>query len=190
MTVAVLPAKASDDELARLIADGDQASLGLLFDRHHADVRRLVRRLGIGPADAEDLVQQTFLEVAAAADRFDGRAPMRTWILGIAAMMVRRHRRSFARWLRGLGAIHASDSARPLPPTPAEVFDERQRAARAERALLKLSRKKRDVFVLVVLEGLRGEDVASALAIPVATVWTRLHHARRELRAHLTEEEV
>jgi RNA polymerase sigma-70 factor (ECF subfamily) len=57
--------------------------------------------------------------------------------------------------------------------------------ARAQRALSRLSAKKREVFVLVALEGMSGAEVANALHIPVATVWTRLHHARLELRAAL-----
>ena len=52
-----------------------------------------------------------------------------------------------------------------------------------ERALAKLSARKRAVFVLVELEGLTSEEVAKALEIPAATVRTRLLHARRELHA-------
>jgi RNA polymerase sigma-70 factor (ECF subfamily) len=55
------------------------------------------------------------------------------------------------------------------------------------RALFELSPKKREVFVLVALEGLSGEEVATTLGIPVNTVWTRLHHARSELRHALEE---
>ena len=45
------------------------------------------------------------------------------------------------------------------------------------------------VFVMIVIEGAPGEEVAAALGLPLATVWTRLHHARRELREHLKESE-
>ncbi len=65
----------------------------------------------------------------------------------------------------------------------------RQRAEKMSRALAALSPKKREVIVLVTIEGLSGEEVASLLAIPVATVWTRLHHARRELSLAVFEEE-
>jgi len=43
-------------------------------------------------------------------------------------------------------------------------------------------------FVMVELEDASGKDAARALGIPLATVWTRLHHARRELRQYLAEE--
>ncbi len=51
--------------------------------------------------------------------------------------------------------------------------------------LAKLSDEKRLVLLLIELEGLSGDDVARTLGIPVATVWTRLHYARAELREHL-----
>ena len=51
--------------------------------------------------------------------------------------------------------------------------------------LARLSEDKRLVLLLIELEGLSGDDVASTLGIPVATVWTRLHYARVELREHL-----
>jgi RNA polymerase sigma-70 factor (ECF subfamily) len=60
---------------------------------------------------------------------------------------------------------------------------------RLQRAIDKLSDKKREVFVLITVEGLSGQDAAEVLNIPVNTVWTRLHHARLELRAAVEEDE-
>jgi DNA-directed RNA polymerase specialized sigma24 family protein len=45
--------------------------------------------------------------------------------------------------------------------------------------------KNREAFVLIVLEGVEAEQAAAALGVPLGTLWTRLHHARRELRARL-----
>ena len=63
------------------------------------------------------------------------------------------------------------------------------RVVLAGEALASLSEKKREVVVLVTIEGMSGEEVAALLGIPVATVWTRLHHARREMSARMLEEE-
>lgn len=175
-----------DDELTRRIAAGDAACLGALFERHQANVRRFIGRMGVSADDADDLVQQTFLQVVTAARRFDGRATARAWLFGVAAMIVRRHRFSlarlakrFTRWVGDEPAAEGADVAEAMVTT--------QECARAVAALAKLSPKKRAVFVMIVMEDARGEDVAAVLGIPVATVWTRLHHARRELRAHLKE---
>jgi RNA polymerase sigma-70 factor (ECF subfamily) len=176
-----------DAELIEAIAAGDLNGLGPLFDRYAADVSRLVARLGVHAADVDDLVQNTFLELPRAAARFEPGRSVRVWLFGIAVVMVRRHRRSLARLAAQLG-VWAREPRQVSSESPSEKIEQAAGAARARRALDRLSPKKREVFVMVALEQIRGEEVARALGIPVATVWTRLHHARLELRAHLSED--
>ncbi len=178
---------ASDAELCARIAGGEVAALGQLFDRHAEAVRRVVGRLGVRPGDVDDVAQATFLDVLEAAKGYDGRASARPWLVGMAVIRVRRHRRSLARLATKLAVW--SWEPKPEVETPEVSVELRQKAARAERALASLSDKKREVFVLAALEGLPGEEVAKSLGIPVATVWTRLHHARIELREALMTEE-
>ncbi len=174
-----------DDELTSRIAEGDLAGLGVLYDRHNADVRRFLGHMGIAACDVEDLVQQTFLEVAKAAQRYDAsRASVRAWLFGVAAMVARRHRRSLSRLARLL-ARRLSDG--PGSPDSGEMLASRVDLRRARVALQSLSPKKREVFVMIVIEEARSEEVAAVLGIPLGTVWTRLHHARRELRELLKE---
>jgi len=186
--VPVSPETGTDDgELLARIATGDLESLGVFFERHEPVVRRCLGRLGASRADADDLVQTTFLEVVRAATRFDPNYPVRAWLLGITTLMVRRHRRSVRRHAARL-STWAGVLRREVAPTPAELFERDDAARRMAAALERLSRKKREVFVLVTLEGLSGEEAAASLRIPVKTVWTRLHHARLELRAALAED--
>jgi RNA polymerase sigma-70 factor (ECF subfamily) len=177
---------ASDEELVQRLAAGQTGSLDALFYRYHATVRRFLSRLQVAPSDLDDLVQLTFLHVMRAAPRFDPTRPVNTWMLGLAMMVVRRHRRSLGRLLRKLTAL--AKEPRLLPRTPVEMLGEEEAVRRAQRALAVLSKKKREVFVMVALERLSGEEVAEVLGIPLGTVWTRLHHARRELRAVLLEQ--
>lgn len=176
-----------DAELLSRVSNGDMGALGALFDRYEADVRRVVIRLGVREGDADDLVQATFLDVLARASTYDGRASARPWVIGLAVIHVKRQRRSFAR----LAARLARWATEPTesPEQPDHRAEQGELSRRAQAALDALSAKKREVFVLTVLEGLSGEEVASTLDIPVATVWTRLHHARRELREALSLEE-
>jgi len=174
----------SDAELLEAVAAGDLDALGVIFDRYQPDVRRYLGRLGIPREDVDDLVQATFLEVVRAAKRFDPERAARSWLFGIATMMVRRHRRSVSRALARL-AKWASLARDEAPDTPAERFESNETGRRFELAFNELSTKKREVFTLVVVEGFSGEEAARELGIPVNTVWTRLHHARRELRAAL-----
>ena len=176
----------ADAELLASICHGDLRALGILFDRHEPAVKRLIGRMGVAAHEIDDLVQLTFLDVARAAPRFDPALPVRSWLFGLAIMVVRRHRRSIARFATRV-AKWATEPPPRGPTLPDDALDTRRRADQAARALARLSRKKQEVFVMVVLEGMRGEEAAEALGIPVATVWTRLHHARRELRGHLKE---
>lgn len=179
----------SDAELLGAIASGNLDALGELFDRHEPDVRRYIARLGVAPGDVDDLVQGTFLEVVRAAERFDPAHPARSWLLGIATVMVRRHRRSLGRALTRLLGLTTAPRA-PGPERPDQLYELDESTRRLHAAFSRLSAKKREVFVLCTFEGLSGAEVARALGIPVNTVWTRLHHARQELFAALAESEV
>ena len=176
----------SDQELIELVGVGNLAALGELFDRYECDVRRVIIRLGVQAGDADDLVQNTFLDLIRAAGRYDPSLPARNWLFGLAVILVRRHRRSLSRLAaRLLLRVHLpiSDS----PATPAAELERDQELARFQRAFARLSAKKREVFTLITLEGLSSEEVSRALHIPVPTVRTRLHHARQELRASLSD---
>jgi RNA polymerase sigma-70 factor (ECF subfamily) len=186
MTMPLPRSTRSDGELVQSIAAGDLDALGILFDRHEAALRRFFARLGMSEADADDLVQATFLEVVRAAPRFDPHLPLRGWLYGLASIMARRHRRTLARAakrLLGWASLTWLDS----PQTPAAELERDRELQRFQHAFARIAPKKREVFVLVVLEGLSGEEAASALQVPVNTVWTRLHHARRELREALEQ---
>jgi RNA polymerase sigma-70 factor (ECF subfamily) len=181
-------AQAYDAALVAAVAAGNLEALGELYDRHEPAVRRFLARLGVSKGDADDLVQLVFLEIVHAAPRFDPKLPARAWILGLASVMVRRHRRSVARAVARL-VVWAGFARDQQPEPPDAGVESRESRARLERAFATISAKKREAFVLVVLEGLSGEEAARALGVPVNTIWTRLHHARRELRAALEEQQ-
>lgn len=177
----------SDAALVHQIAKGDLHALGMLFDRYEQEVRRFLARMQVPSGDLDDLVQVTFLEVVRPAQRFDATRDVRPWLFGLAAISVKRHRRTLGRVARKLAAW-AREPMTSRQKSPAELAEETDSARRAALALQTLSAKKRDVFVMVVMENLSGEATARALGIPVATVWTRLHHARRELQGMLRED--
>lgn len=181
------PDHEDDETLVRRLAEGKLDALGALFDRHRTDVANYLLRLGLASSDVDDVVQLTFLDLAKASPRFDGRTAARSWIFGIATMVVRRHRRSMRRWITCL-AGRVFEARRAPPRDPHDELQRCEDETRFRRALDAISEKKREAFVLVTMEGLSGEEAAAALGIPVATVWTRLHHARLALRAHLEED--
>lgn len=179
-----------DAELLRQTAQGELGALGELYDRYQRDVCRvLARTLGGGGngGDVEDLVQATFLELPKIAGGFDGRDSCRAWLCGVAVRLAARRRRSVGRWLRVLASFGAA-TRDTRAADPQAIASGREELRLLERALAKLSAKKRDVFVLVELEGLSAEEASAALGIPAGTVRTRLFHARDELLATMKRE--
>ncbi len=163
----------------------------VLFRRHFDDVFRIVARLlgpGASEADIEDVVQLVFLQTHRSLPRFRGDAKVSTWLYGIASRVVLTQLRSWGRQRRLERAVEAELETLELQ-SPEKSAAERQALARVWRGLMKIKPKKRVVYVLFEVEGHSGEAIAEQLGIPVATVWTRLHHARRELNQWLAKQE-
>jgi RNA polymerase sigma-70 factor, ECF subfamily len=168
--------ESTDPELMRQLAAGQIGALGELYDRHHAALRSFIGRATRDAHDVDDLVHATFLAVAKSAERYDGRSSCRPWLIGTAAHLLRRRQRASGRFVEILRALRGSlQPARdPCPALQARTD--------VERALAGLSEPKRTALLLAEVEGLSCDEIARALDIPVGTVWTRLHAARRELR--------
>lgn len=173
-----------DAELLAAIAAGDVVALGQLYDRHARDVWRAVRRATNDSPDSEDLVHATFLKLPRIAASFDGRVSCRAWLSGVAVNEALHHNRGFRR-LRNAVAGLARAIQRPPAADPEVQASRNQDVAALDRALASLTPKKRAVFALVELEGMAQESVAVVLGIPPATVRTRLHNAKREIRIQM-----
>lgn len=171
----------SDPELMRRLAGGEIGALGELYDRHRNPVRRFLARATSDADDVDDLVHATFLAAAKSASRYDGRPSCRPWLVGIAAQLLRRRRRSVGYLFAVLSSLRGM---RTTTTDPRPVLQAR---ADVERALGRLSEAKRITLLLAEVEGLSSPEIAEALGIPIGTVWTRLHAARRELRRALEE---
>lgn len=168
-----LRSTAGDGALLARVAQGDTAAFGALYDHYAPGLLRFARRLE--PQDAEDIVQTTFLRALRLAASFDAQAPSaRSWLFAIAAHVAQERKRTVRRWTAAL--LRLSEQPRRIAPATSDArFD-------LDRALAQLSVAKRTVLVLAEVEGFACEEIASMLEIPIGTVWTRLHHARRELR--------
>jgi RNA polymerase sigma factor (sigma-70 family) len=174
----------SDADLMRALAAGELGPLGELYDRYQDDVRQFARRACARPGDADDVVHDTFLTASRAAGTYDGRACARPFLIGIAARLLRTRRRGWARWTEVLGAF-VSTQAEAVERTPEDFAASTEKAERLERALSRLTEQKRLVLLMFEHEGLPGEEIARALDIPLGTVWTRLYHARADMRRAL-----
>lgn len=147
---------------------------------------RVARRLTHSPQDAEDVVQETLIRAFRSIDRFDGRYP-RAWLLTILRNathnMYRRVRPQLADSPEELLQLPAA-GPEGRNGTEERVLDGVVEAEVAE-ALLALSQSFREVVILVDVEGLTYQEAAEVLGIPTGTVMSRLHRARRRMRARL-----
>jgi RNA polymerase sigma factor (sigma-70 family) len=153
-----------------------------LYDRHVRQIHRYVTRR-LGDSAADDVVGETFLAAFRRRRRYDlGRADARPWLYGIAANLIGKHRRAEIRMLRAL----ARTGADPVAESYADGVDARVSAAAAKRdlaaGLASLAAGDREVLLLIAWADLTYDEVAVALGIPVGTVRSRLHRARRKVR--------
>ncbi|GAB3394246.1 RNA polymerase sigma factor [Amycolatopsis echigonensis] len=147
---------------------------------------RVARSLTGQPADAEDLVQDTLLRAFRAIDRFDGQHP-RAWLLTILRNAEHnRHRRARPDLLADPDdALARLDAGRDPAPSPEQAIVDERFEIEVERAFAALPDKHREVVALVDVHGLGYADAADALGVPVGTVMSRLHRARKRIRDHL-----
>ena len=174
----------TDEALLLAVGKGDTAALGELYDRYHLAIYRFVSRLaGADAADVDDLLQNTFIEVAKSAGRCRIKASVRNWIFGIAANVVKRHVQRGVRHQKILSAL------RTVPPpaefSPFHLTADRETLQILEQALDQLPPKLKIPFVMYEIEGIPGVEIASILCVRKGTLWRRLHEARHILLAEL-----
>lgn len=156
-----------------------------LYDRHAPAIHRFAaRRLGNHAAD--DVVSETFLAAFRRRQRYElDRVDARPWLYGIASRLIGRQRRSEIRMWRAI----ARTGVDPYADCETALIDARLEAAGARRqlaaALAELSAGDRDVLLLIAWGELSYDEVATALAIPIGTVRSRLSRARHRVRAQL-----
>ena len=145
--------------------------------------RRLAWRLvGGDEAAAEDVTQEAFVRAYQALDRFRGEASLETWFYRILV----RQAYNYRRW-RAVRTLWQQESeAEPADPTPVAQGDPGLRR-RIAQALDHLSRRQREAFVLVHLEGFTVQECADFLRKPSGTIKSHLHRALVKLRAELAD---
>jgi RNA polymerase sigma-70 factor, ECF subfamily len=149
-----------------------------LYSAYFHHVTRWARAFGCPQADVDDVAQETFLVARRRLDQFQG-GNAAGWLYRIAQHVTRGHRRRA--WLRRV--LHGNPEAAPTEArhsSPVEALEQRE-ARRLMHALLsQLTERRRTTFFLFEIEGYSGEEIAQLEGVAVATVYTRLHHARRD----------
>jgi len=174
-----------DHDLIRLSAAEPEA-FGQIFDRHAGTIHRYLARR-IGRLLADDLTAETFLIAFRRRDKYDmSHADARPWLYGIAANLLRGHQRAEIRQYRALartGVDPVYDAFEDSENRVIAATDVRALAG----VLADLPAGERDVLTLIAQAQLSYPEVARALDIPVGTVRSRLHSARKRIRTALPD---
>jgi RNA polymerase sigma-70 factor (ECF subfamily) len=155
-------------------AAGERIGVEVLFREHAQFVATFLMRLGTPSQDVEDLLQEVFVIAHRKGGFVRGPAQPRSWLGAIAANVARTGHRSRRR--------RREDADSPVVEqlsAQAPLETESLARVRLERALAALPIEQRAAFVLFELEGESCESIAAVWDVPVGTVYSRLHHARR-----------
>ncbi|MDP7163320.1 MAG: sigma-70 family RNA polymerase sigma factor [Phycisphaerae bacterium] len=190
------PIAFDDLALVRQFRKGDMEAFSLLVAKYQDRIYNMLLRMVARPADAEELAQEAFLRAMERISQFGGRSKFYTWLFRIATNLAisrqrRRGRIKFhsldgpeeydGRGPRALGTAQAA--RREASPLTAAVTKETN--ARVAAAIDELDEEFRLVVVLRDIEEMDYAQVAEVMDVPVGTVKSRLHRARRMLRDRL-----
>jgi RNA polymerase sigma-70 factor (ECF subfamily) len=142
-----------------------------------------LQRLGVRRADLDDVCHDVFIVVQRKLPEFDQRAKLPTWLFGICTRVAANYRRrAYIRYedlAGGIGAEGAIAIAAPEAARPDHEVARQRSLSLAEAILSRMSPVKRTVFVMFEVEGMSCPDIASELGLPLGTVYSRLHSARK-----------
>jgi RNA polymerase sigma-70 factor (ECF subfamily) len=177
--------KEGDAELVARACEGDEAAFEQLVLRHQRYVFNLAYRVLGDYAEAEDMTQEAFVRVWRGLSGFRGQAQFTTWLYRIVHNLCLNRLPGLRREL--LQTEPLEEVLADPGPSPTDLFDTRERLAFLHAQLDRLPEKYRLVLTLRYLQHLSYAEVAAALDMPMGTVKTHIHRARRLLRERLRQ---
>lgn len=161
----------------------DQLTFEDVYKTCFAFVFRNAKRLGVGDASIDDVVQEVFLVVHRRLHDYDGRVPINGWIFGILSHVVRGHRRTLRRKYRPMVQSELdAEATRDVISSavePLRIIEQREAARLLLGLLDSLDDDKRELLVLSELEQLTVPEIAEAMGTNVNTVYSRVKAAKK-----------
>jgi RNA polymerase sigma-70 factor (ECF subfamily) len=178
---AAAEATSEDAALAAACRSGDLRAYERLYKMYGARMKNLARNVLGSPTDAEDAVQETFLKVQRSIASFRGQSSFVTWTYRILINTCYDARRSRMR-KKEVANDDSEETPRIEPRAPGAHPTLRMAL---ERALAKLTRHQRDVFLLYEVEGFRHAEIAGMLGMTETASKNTLFQAKKNLRQML-----
>ena len=186
----LIEAPVSDEELIRRIRADDRPAFDILYDRYFPRVFGYVRQRMGNPADIEEAVQETFINVFTAIDSFRGDAPFAAWVLGVARRTVagRFKKKEHPTVPLDCGndedPSHELASTQLLDATPLQQYECSERLARLDTAAReRLSADQRQLIELHHLQDCSIREIAETLGRSEDAIKSNLYRARKLLLA-------
>lgn len=184
-TVVPIPGELADEEIVRRVVAGERELFELLLRRYNQRIYRAVRAILRNRDDAEDVMQQAYVNAYRHLHQFEGRSGFATWLTKIAMREAAARNRKTISLLHVVPELQGESTMNDFPePSP----DPEARAVAAdlmqhvEAEVAALPEHYRSVLLLREVEGLSTEETAACLELSVDVVKTRLHRARTMLR--------
>lgn len=187
----------TDVELVELALTGSEEAFRLLVVRYERPLFSLVVRMVRDPSQAEDLAQEAFVRAFRALASFDRSRKFSSWLFKIAHNLTIDHLRRRALDTESLETpLGTDDGERTLESkladeatlAPDRRVEQGDLAAALERAVGALRPEYREVILLRFVEGLAYQEIAEVMGVPLGTVKTNIHRARKELAGLLGQE--
>lgn len=179
-------------ELIAQLQAGDKAACAICIDLHSPMVYRLGLRLMGNEAEAEDVMQETFLSAFKAIESFEGRSGLSTWLYRIAYNAAMMRLRKPSPQMVSVEETMAGETMAVVPRQlfdwcclPEEDFASDEVRTELEAAIRELPESLQAVFMMRELEGFSTAETATALDLSEGAVKVRLHRARLWLRERL-----
>ncbi len=176
-------------KLVARIAEGDSEALSELYDRYAAMLHALARRVLFDASDAEEVVQEAFLQAWKQAARYDtSRSSVSTWLVLITRSRAIDRLRNRQVVDRTLGVVQQENRGKHTSPEGMQSVWMEQRGRRLRAEMQTLPPEQRQVLEQAFFQGMTQSEIAKTTGIPLGTVKTRTLLAMKKLRKALQED--
>ncbi len=179
-----MPHNTNDDALMAAVARGEETAFRLLVQRWEREVRAFLIHMLSSVEEAEDLTQDTFVQVFRKAGRYKGEGKFQSWLFRIAGNLARSklRRRKILGWVSFNPDMHNRAGG---GDDPSVALDKKNDARMVHSALAGLPERQRQALVLHRFQGLKYKEIAEAMDVSVPAVESLIQRAMGELRKTL-----